>query len=487
MDLGDYIATLRKQWILIVGLAVIGAIGAFAYAQTVAPQYRSNTSVFVATASGNSTSELVQGSTYVQNLVQSYAILASSPIVLQPVITKLGLDMSVQELARTVTADAPINTVIIEIAAVSNDPKQAQSIAGAVAESLRSAVADISPKNTEDQPAVTLTVIAPAKLPAFAFAPDTKLLTAGGALGGLLLGIVCAFGKELLDTRLRSSREVQHLTETPVLSTVGRPRKGELATQAMMRNPNGIISEAFRGLATNLAFADVDETISSVVVTSALPGEGKSTVALGLALSMTERVPRVLLIDADLRRPSIAEYTQIEGEVGLTSVLLGDITLEEAVQSWGRANLDVLAAGTVPPNPSQLLASDSMLRLVELAKSEYDFVVIDTAPAIPVTDPLWLTHMTDGAIVVARYKRTRRQQLQRALETLESANARTVGIVLNGVKQDESSSYYRYDNHPAPGNHPAEEFERRAVPPVDTDAKAAAPAGKKPSKSVPVR
>lgn len=447
MDLGDYIATLRKQWIVIVVLALVGATGAYVFAQTMAPQYRSTTSVFVTTEAGNSTTELVQGSTYVQNLVQSYAVLASSPIVLEPVINELGLDMSVQDLAESVSADAPLNTVIVEISAVSTSAEQAQSIAAAVANSLSSAVDGISPRDDQDRPAVQLTIIAPAKLPIFAFAPNTKLLVAGGGLGGLLIGVLYAFGRELLDTRIRSLRELQQVSDTPVLTTVARTRKGELPTQAMMRNPNGMIAEGFRSLATNLSFADVDERITSVIVTSALPGEGKSTVALGLALAMTERAPRVLLIDADLRRPSIAGYTQIEGEVGLTSVLVGDITLEEAVQPWGRGNLDVLASGGVPPNPSQLLASDAMRQLVDRAKESYDFVIIDTAPIIPVTDPLWLTHMTDGAIVVSRYKSTRRQQLHRALETLDGANARTIGLVLNGLKQDETSSYYRYNSY----------------------------------------
>ena len=173
-----------------------------------------------------------------------------------------------------------------------------------------------------------------------------------------------------------------------------------------------------------------------------MPGEGKSSVALGLALSLAESNDRVLLIDADLRRPSVADYTGLDGSVGLTTVLLGGASIDEAVQPWGAPGLDVLVAGTVPPNPNQLLASDTMRATLTELKARYDFVVIDSSPLIPVTDPLWLVHETDGAIVVARTKKTKRPQLAKAMGTLGSIGARVLGVVVNDVKVTSRATAY---------------------------------------------
>jgi capsular exopolysaccharide synthesis family protein len=192
----------------------------------------------------------------------------------------------------------------------------------------------------------------------------------------------------------------------------------------------------------SLAFADVDKPVSAVVVTSAMPGEGKSSVSVGLALSLAESMGRVLLIDADLRKPSVAEYTGLDGSVGLTSVLLGGSTIDDAVQPWGAPGLDVLVAGTIPPNPNQLLASDTMRATLAELKRRYDFVVIDTSPLIPVTDPLWLVHETDGAIVVARTMKTKRPHLAKAMDTLGSVGARVLGVVANDVKGHDRLTYY---------------------------------------------
>jgi capsular exopolysaccharide synthesis family protein len=155
-------------------------------------------------------------------------------------------------------------------------------------------------------------------------------------------------------------------------------------------------------------------------------------------------------VDGDLRNPSIAEYTGLDGTVGLTSVLLGNASLHEAVQPWGVPGLDVLVAGAVPPNPNQLLASDTMRSTLEVLKERYDFVVIDTSPIIPVTDPLWLVHETDGAIVVVRERRTKRQQLHKALSTLDSVGARVLGVVANDVRHHERTTYYTDDENARP-------------------------------------
>ncbi|RWZ59553.1 polysaccharide biosynthesis tyrosine autokinase [Labedella populi] len=442
MTIHDYITAIRKQWIVMVMLTVLGAGAGYGVAQTMPDMYRSTASTYASTVNGETTSELVQGSTYVQNLVQSYAAMATSPYVLEPVIEDLDLEMSVKDLARSISADTPLNTVIVDISVASGDPQQARAIASAVTRSLAEAVADISPRGVEDAPTVQLTIISPASTPATPFSPDTKMIAGLGAGVGLLLGLAWAVTRELVDTRIRSPKDIEMVTDSPLLAEVGRGPRDRSLAQVIRTNPNGATAESFRGLCMSLAFADVDKPVSAVVVTSAMPGEGKSSVSVGLALSLAESMGRVILIDADLRKPSIAEYTGLDGSVGLTSVLLGGSTIADAVQPWGAPGLDVLTAGTIPPNPNQLLASDTMRATLAELKKRYDFVVIDTSPLIPVTDPLWLVHETDGAIVVSRNKKTKRPQLSKAMATLGSVGARVLGVVANDVKGHDRLTYY---------------------------------------------
>lgn len=442
MNIHDYIGTIRKNWLVVVVLALVGAGAGYGYAQTMPDMYRSTARAYASTVTGETTGELVQGSTYVQGLVQSYATMATTPYVLEPVIDDLGLDMSTTELARSVSVDTPLNTVIIDISVTSGDPAEARSIASGVARSLAEAVASISTRGEEADSPVELTIISPATAPLAPYSPDTRMIVAIGAAIGLLLGLAWAVLRELIDTRIRSQKDIEIATDSPVLAEIGRGPRDKGLAQTIRATPNGPTAESFRGLCMNLAFADVDKPVSAVVVTSAMPGEGKSSVSLGLALALAESVDRVLLIDADLRKPSVADHTGLDGSVGLTSVLLGTATIEEAVQQWGAPGLDILVAGTIPPNPNQLLASDTMRATLAELKKRYDFVVIDTSPLIPVTDPLWLVHETDGAIVVARNRKTRRQELSKAMATLGSVGARVLGVVSNDAKGANRATYY---------------------------------------------
>ncbi|PSL36889.1 capsular exopolysaccharide synthesis family protein [Labedella gwakjiensis] len=442
MNIHEYIGSIRKNWLVVAVLALLGAGAGYGYAQTMPDMYRSTASAYASTVMGETTSELVQGSTYVQGLVQSYATMAKTPIVLQPVIDKLDLDMSTKDLERSISVDTPLNTVIIDVTVVSSDPIRAQQITSEVTRSLATAVADISSRGNEATSPVELTIISPATAPSAPFSPDTRMIVAIGGAIGLLLGLAWAVLRELIDTRIRSQKDIEAVTDSPILAEIGRGARDKGLAQTIRTTPNGPTAEAFRGLCMSLAFADVDKPVSAVVVTSAMPAEGKSSVSLGLALSLAESMGRVLLVDADLRKPSIADHTGLDGSVGLTSVLLGSATIDEAVQSWGTSNLDILVAGTIPPNPNQLLASDTMRATLTELKKRYDFVVIDTSPLIPVTDPLWLVHETDGAIVVARNMKTRRPELSKAMATLGSVGARVLGVVANDVKKHERLTYY---------------------------------------------
>ncbi len=451
MSLRDYLLALRKNWLVIVALTVIGAIAGFGYAQLQPELYRSQSTAIVIPARGDNTSELVQGSNYVQNLVQTYAVVATSPAVLTPVIDKLGLQTSPQALAGTITVESPLNTVVLTISVVSRNPETAQMIADAVATQLAVAVQQLSPQNADDQPAVRIETIAPARVSAFPVSPNVRLLITVGALAGLVLGVVFALLRRLLATRLTSAGDIEAITETPILGEVAQTTGGRTLATVIRADPLGSTAESIRGIVANLRFANVDGKAQVLLITSGTSGEGKSSIGVSIAQIMAEQGARVLLIDADLRRASIATYTQLEGAVGLTTVLIGDTTTEEAVQPWGGDGLDILTSGILPPNPGQLLTSDHLKLFVESIRSSYDCIVIDSAPVLAVSDPLWLAPVVDGIILVARSRTTKREALKKTILALETTRTPILGIVLNGMKRTKNSSpYYQLEEKRRP-------------------------------------
>lgn len=428
MTLRTYVGALRKRWWLIVGLAVLlGAVG-FAYARSQTPMYRSSATSYVTLSSAGSVSELVQGSTYTQNLIQSFALLATTPAVLDPVIDDLGLDVSPTALARSVTVDVPLNSFLIRITAVSSEPAEAQAIANAVSDELSQAVQRLSPTTAEGGATVRLESVAPATVPMYPFSPNTRQEAVTWAAGGAALGALLALLLTLLDTKVRTEVEVAEVTRLPVLGLI--PKDKRLARRPRLEP---VASEAVRRLRTNLTFLDAGRHLNSIVVTSPSASEGKTTVAVSLATALAEVHDRVLLIDADLRRPTAAVRTGVLPDAGLTDILIGRAELEEVVQEWQDSGVYVLAAGVVPPNPSQLIEGAAMKSLLELASREFDFVVVDSPPLLPVVDAALITRRVGGAIVVANAQKTTRSSLAKAIGNLDAIDSEALGVVLVGT------------------------------------------------------
>jgi polysaccharide biosynthesis transport protein len=443
MTLIEYAYALRRRWITIVVLAVLGGVAGFLVAHFTPESYRSTGSVLVTSNRGDSTSELTQGSTFVQTTIPSYVVMATSDVVLQPVIDDLGLDTTPTQLSNIVTASSPLGTAIIQVSVVRGDAEQAKRIADAVMDSLATEIPKVSPHSADGKSAVTVTTIQDASLPGSPFQPNTRLSTALGILAGLVIGAVYAAARRLFGDHVSSPRDVAQLTETPVLGQVLESKRSTVLAQSLLQDPLSAEAESVRALAANLNFLRIDGGLRSLVVTSPDQGEGKSSVALGLAVVVAESNKRVLLIDADLRRPSIAKYTGLEDAIGLTGVLLGDVKLVEAIEEWGVPHLSVLPSGPIPPNPTQLLSSEAMQELIRTSEREFDLVIIDSGPVLSVSDSIWLSHASSGAILVARWGHTSRRHFARALSALDGAKSRMLGIVLNR-KPRRGASRYEY-------------------------------------------
>lgn len=209
-------------------------------------------------------------------------------------------------------------------------------------------------------------------------------------------------------------------------------------------NPKSPISEQYRTIRTNIQFASVDNKIQSLLVTSSGPGEGKSTTTANLAVVYAEAGKKVLLVDADLRKPTVHYTFRLDNLTGLSNVLVGENTLDEAANRTDIENLDVISCGPIPPNPSELLASRKMEQFISEATESYDLVIFDTPPVLAVTDAQILANMVDGSILVVRSKQTELESATKAKDVLEPARAKLLGTVLNGREKQGSNYYYYY-------------------------------------------
>jgi capsular exopolysaccharide synthesis family protein len=211
-----------------------------------------------------------------------------------------------------------------------------------------------------------------------------------------------------------------------------------------LTSPKSPIAEQFRTVRTNIQFSIVDQEIQTIVVTSSGPAEGKSTTTANLAVVFAQQGKRVLLIDSDLRKPTVHYTFRHENHVGLSNVLTRQASLDEAVKTTDQDNLWVLTSGPIPPNPSEVLGSRGMQALLELAKNEYDVIIMDSPPILAVTDAHVLSNLADGVVLVVSSGKTEIESAKKAKELLSSAKAKILGVVLNNKKQQDSHYYYYY-------------------------------------------
>ncbi|WP_195576624.1 CpsD/CapB family tyrosine-protein kinase [Paenibacillus sp. 1001270B_150601_E10] len=212
------------------------------------------------------------------------------------------------------------------------------------------------------------------------------------------------------------------------------------------QNPLSPISEIYRTLRTNIQFSSIDCPLKTIMVTSAAPGEGKTTTLTNLAVAYAQAELRVIIVDADLRKPSIHEMFHLSNRVGVTNVLAHQAPLETSILQSSIPNLDILPAGTLPPNPSELLASKHMEKLIQELSVTYDIVFVDTPPVLLVTDAQLMAAKCDGVLLVVHYGKVKREELKKAKKNLERVNAKLLGTVLNKHAQKKSTPYHYYSS-----------------------------------------
>ena len=450
MELKDYIRVIRKRWQIIVAVTLVVLAGA-ALATALSPKvYEAKTRLFVSTSGSSDSNALLSGSNFTQQRVKSYADVITTPNVLDPVIKSLQLNTTAAALGDQITATVPLDTVLIEVSVTNPNPRVAAEVAGAVGQQFTRTVADLESVTKGQSSPVKVTVVSAPTVPTTPISPKPTRNLALGVVLGLLLGLGLALLRDLLDTTIKNEKDCQEVTDATVIGGIAFDPEASKNPLIVQADPHSPRAEAFRTLRTNLQFVDAANHPRSIVFTSSVPGEGKTTTTANLALTMAAGGARICVIEGDLRRPRLLEYMGMDGTLGLTNVLIGQVELGEVVQQFAESSVYVIGAGSVPPNPSELLGSAAMIATLRELESRFDVVIIDTPPLLPVTDAAVLSTIAGGTVVVVGAGRVDRDHLARSLQSLDAVKGRVLGLVLNLIPTKGNDAYYNYRDGYAP-------------------------------------
>lgn len=451
MDLRDLLSVLRARWIVIVAATLIGGLLALGMSLLIPPSYQAKVQFYVTVAGGDSAAAAYQGSLGAQQRVQSYAALVKSTDITQQVVDAAGADLAPAQVADATTATADAKTVLLNVAVTNSDPERALQLAQGFGRVLPEAINRLETPDGGGPALAKLTVVNPPALPSAPVAPKTEQNVAIGLVLGLLAGIGIALLINTFDRRVKSKEQLESIAGKPVVGSIPfrKTEDKEKGAEHIVpfREGHSPAAESFRRLRTNLQFLNVDNPPRVFVLTSSLATEGKSETAINLSLALAESGNRVLLIEADLRRPLVVNYMSMPDKVGLTNILSGQAEFADVVQETRHDGVDLLACGPLPPNPSELLASDMARHLIDELRSKYDYVIIDSPPLLPVTDGALLARITDGALLVVRSHRTTADQVAQAVDNLAKADATLLGIVMVANKPAKKGSAGYYDSY----------------------------------------
>jgi capsular exopolysaccharide synthesis family protein len=464
-----FAAVVKRAWLIAVVALLCAVVTLAGTVLLIAPKYQSSAMIYVNNSSlsigdvsvGGITTGDISAS---KSLVKTYIVILTTRETLNDVIDYADVDLTYAELKGMIKAEAVDSTEVFRVTVTSTDPEEATKVAAAIAYILPRRIANIIQ-------GTSAVVVDSAVMPTAASSPNYTRNTMIGFLFGILAVMAAIVMRELLDNTIRSEEDVTQNCQHPILAPVpdllssgkgqyGYARDGQKddggadkrTLPLLGKNIGFAAQESYKLLRTKLQFSFADDNACHVIgISSALPGEGKSVTAINLAYSLSELGKRVILLDADMRRPTLAEKLNINKKPGLSSYLTGQSDLNELVQNCNIAGdekaFHVIAAGQNPPNPVELLSSSRMDLAIETLRKQYDYVIFDLPPIVEVSDTLAIAQKVDGVLVVVRQNHCNRLALNMTLRQLAFVDAKVLGVVFNAVADEGrpyGRKYYRY-------------------------------------------
>lgn len=474
MTLREFFRLTRRHLGTIAAFTVLGAIVAAGLLMVLPARYTSQASAYVRVSVPKSASGTADSNAYfnasqlASEKVKAFVPLFTSETVAQAVITQLGLSTTPAELASGLSTSNAANSLTIDVTATGDSSEQSKKIADAVVNQSASQVRRLEGATSP----VQVVMLSPASLSQTTKSPSPIKYLAAGVLAGLLLGYAFALARHHFDTRLRTADDITERFTTPILAVL--PQSKAIARTQAASEGDFHAGEALRKLRTNLRYANVDHQARVILITSPQQNDGKSSVAANLAKVIAMAGDDVVIIDADLRRPSVADTYGIRGPLGLLQVLVGSARVENVLRPSRIAGLSILPTFDTPPNPSELLGSDRMAELVKYLSRDRT-VILDAPPVLPVTDAVVLAHLADAVVMVASAGRTRAEQLDHALGAIERGEGDVAGVVLNRAASSKLARLRYGDSEYGYASGSESEYVRADRPTPSSDRGTAAP------------
>jgi len=482
-------AVLKKSWLIAI-IAVLCAVAIFFCTYFfVQPKYDAGAKFYVNNSSisiGNASVSISSGDLVTsRGLVDSYIVILKTRETLNEVIDYAGVNRTYSEVKGMLQAEAVDETEIFQVTVTSTDPNEAEKIANAIAYILPKRIATIIEGTSAK-------VVEAAIVPANPSSPNPVKNTVIGFLLGFILSVAVVALRSIFDITIRTEDDIEQVTKYPVLTAVpdmtaaskggshyygygNEKKRTGTGKDALFGSGIGFAaSEAYKLLRTKLQFSFADDNTSHVIaVSSALSGEGKSLSSINLAYSLAELGKKVVLVDCDMRRPTLAEKLGIDKQLGLSSYLTRQSELVDLVQYCGITGderaFHVIASGQNPPNPIELLSSARMALALNILRKSYDYVILDLPPVGEVSDALAIADKADGTLLIVRQNYCNRIALNDTIRQFEFVNMKLLGVVFNGTKETEGKygkKYYKkyynksgrsYQRREAVGGHKADQ------------------------------
>lgn len=447
INIKDFFNYLKKYILIICGVVVIFVIGVFTYDKSIKkPLYTTYTTIILTKSNEAQTSTTITQNDILlnQKLVETYTKIIKSKLVLDQVISETGITYTAEELGQNVAVEAYENTEMLKISVTDSDPELAASIANSIAQVFSGEVAKIYQMNN-------ISVIDIAQVPEEV---SNNTLTRDFFIA-LFISIFGSIGVIFIiyyfDDSIKLTDDLEEEIGMPVIakvfkSDIGSKNRGKVEL-LVQKYPKSVVSESIKTLRTNLQISSVDSELKTILVTSSIPGEGKSFISANLAISFTQTDKKVLIVDCDMRKGRQHRIFKLSNTKGLSNLLIDDMTnYKDYINKTSIKNLYVITRGTVPPNPSELLNSNKNSELIKILRSKFDIIIFDGVPCNGLPDSIIMSKLVDKVLIVSSESVTPRSVLESTKKQLKNVEAPVAGDVLNNVNRKNSKygKYYGY-------------------------------------------
>lgn len=436
----------EKLWIVIMVLVITSCITVIYLFNFKKPVYKSSTTYIL--ISNNVNQDFVQGITTTdltlnEKLIETYKEVIKSRNILEKVIEKLDLqeETTTEKLANCVTVQQVSTSSMIKITVSYDNPNMAQKIASVIGEEFSNEIQNLYNMNNIsmiDKPLVPASPSNSSNL--------KEIVVING--GGLVISLMIIFLIFYFDNTIKGAEQIEEKIKLPILGNVPTISKSKNRDKDIITysDPKSSVSEGIRTIRTNLQFSNIDQDVKKIMVTSSMPGEGKSFISANLAIAFAQDGKKVLVIDCDLRKGRMHRIFEEGNGKGLSNLLIDDIEekYKKYIKQTKVPNLSIITAGVVPPNPSELLNSEANKKLISILEKEYDYIIFDCVPINGLPDSLIMSNLVDKTILVSAIKETPIELLQQTTKSLQNVESNIAGIVVNKTNSNHDKYYGHY-------------------------------------------